>query len=212
MENATPPGLLTKLRRLIMDRVVRPLVIPPLARRGWRPAREIPPFPAYLGTEFGYDDERRIKNATALLSGRTLVSFERLVSLWQQVSYLDRYQIPGVLVECGVWRGGCAALMALAHMAAAGTPVRHLHLFDSFQGDPEPRAEVDGASAVEWAGASATGALRPIGRNVGSLQENRHLLEEVIAYPAHLIHYHVGWFQETLPRYVSRPRRSRSCG
>ncbi len=69
MGNATPPGLLTNLRRLIVDRGVRPLAIPAESRRGWRPAREIPPFPAYLGTEFGCQvsrldgRERRASNA-----------------------------------------------------------------------------------------------------------------------------------------------------
>ena len=33
----------------------------------------------------------------------------------------------------------------------------------------------------------------------GTLEENHQLLEMTIGYPAEFLHYHVGWFQETLP-------------
>ena len=52
--------------------------------------------------------------------------------------------IPGLVVECGVWRGGMSAALA----TVLG-PERTYYLFDSFEGLPAPK-EVDGVKAREW--------------------------------------------------------------
>lgn len=145
-----------------------------------------------------YDDEEAAREAVRVVDDYTMTSYERLVTLWQQVRYLDRAGIQGSLVECGTWKGGACGMMALAHLAVGG-PIRPLHLFDSFQGLPEPDAERDGVVAVEYAGGHASGALRGIGRCVGTLEVNQRLLGDIIRYPKELTHYHVGWFQETVP-------------
>jgi O-methyltransferase len=144
-----------------------------------------------------YDDEELAREALGIVKPYTMLSYERLITLWQQVRYLDKACIPGGLVECGTWKGGACGMMALAHRRC-GSPHRALHLFDSFQGLPEPNKEQDGEMAVRYADERASGSLRSIGKCVGLLEENKHLLEDVARYPAELIHYHVGWFQETL--------------
>ncbi len=169
-------------------------------QEGWRPSRCIPLDDVYMVGRFGYDDEEAIKTAISRVRDHTMVSFERLASLWQQVDYLDRFEVPGALVECGVWKGGTVGMMALAHLRSAVRPIRHLHLLDSFEGLPEPRADVDGSSAADYAGGHDTGSLRSIGRCVSPLDDSRRLLEQQIGYPVDLVHYHVGWFEETLPR------------
>lgn len=113
----------------------------------------------------------------------TLTRSSRLNVLYTLVRDLDRRRIPGAIVECGVYRGGSAAVMA---DAAGGT--RDLHLFDSFQGLPPP-GEKDGRLAREhfhegWC--------------EGGVEEVRGLLERM-HFPAARLHVHVGWFQETLP-------------
>ena len=145
-----------------------------------------------------YDDEPAAREAIALIENHTMLSYPRLVTLWQQVCYLDRTGIEGCLVECGTWKGGAAALMGLAHRRA-GEACRDLHLFDSFQGLPEPDRAHDGEMAVRYAGERAAGRLQSIGKCVGTLEDNKHVLTTVARYPASLTHYHVGWFQDTLP-------------
>ena len=110
------------------------VLVPFLCQRDWRRARMIALDADSLRPTFGFEEEGTIKGAVSTVRDYTLASFERLATLWQQVRYLDRYNIPGGLVECGVWKGGCAGMMALAHMQDRNTPVREIHLFDSFQG------------------------------------------------------------------------------
>jgi hypothetical protein len=169
-----------------------------LGGRGWRPARATPLRDGFLRAEFGIDEEVEIKAAVRRVRGNTMTSFERLATLWQQVRYLDRYAIGGALVECGTWRGGSVGMMALAHLASEPTPSRQIHLFDSFEGLPEPTAK-DGTKAARYAGGRVTGALDTIDACVAPLVDNRALLEGSIGYPTELLTYHQGWFQETVP-------------
>ena len=104
------------------------------------------------------------------------------------------------MVECGVWKGGAAGLMALAHLHDRARAERALHLFDSWEGLPEPRADFDGQRALDYASGHASGALKSIGQCVSSMEEASELLESTICYPRDLLHYHKGWFQETLAR------------
>lgn len=144
-----------------------------------------------------YDDELAAREVIALVEGRTMLSYQRLVTLWQQVSYLDAAGIPGALVECGTWKGGASALMALAHQRSGRTH-REVHLFDSFEGLPEPDHTRDGEMAVRYASERASGMLRSIGKCVGALEDNKHALHVIAEYPPTLTRYHIGWFQDTL--------------
>jgi O-methyltransferase len=57
--------------------------------------------------------------------------------------------VPGVLVECGTWRGGASMAMLLAQRQRFGRVVRPVYMLDSFEG--LPRAEdVDGPLARLW--------------------------------------------------------------
>jgi hypothetical protein len=168
-----------------------------LLMQGWRPTLGTPTDVATLNVSFHYDDESLIKEAVALVADYTMISFERAATLWQQVRYLDRYRIGGSVVECGVWKGGAIGLSALAHLSSAAPPQRHLHLFDSFQGLPEPNARLDGDAAVRFVEGRAKGALVTTHKSVGPIDYSRELLDK-IGYPQELIHYHVGWFQQTV--------------
>lgn len=66
----------------------------------------------------------------------------------QALAVIDR-GVPGVLVECGVWRGGCSAAMLLAQVAAHGTVPRRAFLLDSFEGLPSA-TERDGPMALAY--------------------------------------------------------------
>lgn len=109
------------------------------------------PADAYPWVQKGYDKEDSARAAIPRVLGHTQLSYERLVTLYEQVAHLERNNIEGCLVECGVWRGGAAGMMAIANLDTSEKR-RDMHLFDSFQGMPEPLVEKDGADALDWAG------------------------------------------------------------
>lgn len=61
-------------------------------------------------------------------------------SLYNSVKYIADRNIPGDLVECGVWKGGSAMLMAYTLMKA-GAADRNIFLYDTFEGMSEPTSE-----------------------------------------------------------------------
>lgn len=182
-------------------RILRPLarsteeliIFPYAAARGWRPSSLRSIRPEDLKWDFGFQSEAQIKAALRIAAPYTVASIDRLASLWWQLDYLDKHQILGALVECGVRQGGAAGMMALAHLANANPPTRHIHLFDSFEPMPEPK-EVDGSWAAEQS------RLWKLESQKVSPDTSRKLLVDLIGYPRAMVTYHVGWFSETLPR------------
>lgn len=70
----------------------------------------------------------------------TMTSRERMYALYQAVRYVIKYDIPGDFVECGVWRGGSAMLIALTLLSMKATD-RKIYLYDTFEGMSEPTKE-----------------------------------------------------------------------
>ena len=66
----------------------------------------------------------------------TMTSAERMYALWEATRYILRRNIPGALVECGVWRGGSAMIMGEVLRGSQ----RELWLYDTFAGMPAPAA------------------------------------------------------------------------
>jgi len=67
----------------------------------------------------------------------TMLSNERLRSLYDSAKYICDADLPGNIVECGVAAGGSSALMA-AVIARHSKRPRQLFAFDSFSGMPTP--------------------------------------------------------------------------
>ncbi len=67
----------------------------------------------------------------------TMTSKEALFALYTSINYVLDREIPGDIVECGVWRGGSSLLAALI-MKARKVSDRKLYLYDTFQGMPTP--------------------------------------------------------------------------
>ncbi|MBI2789637.1 MAG: class I SAM-dependent methyltransferase [Elusimicrobia bacterium] len=158
----------------------------------------------------GYELETEAETAIAKIRPFTMLPPERLITLYQQAAHCEEVRLPGAFVECGVWKGGSVALMALANLER-GAARRDLHLFDSFTDICEPDQAVDGERAVRevkaWSKDGGTaGKLAPVAGfydsmgGAGTLAGNKDLLEKTVGYPAERIHYHVGWFQDTLPK------------
>jgi O-methyltransferase len=78
----------------------------------------------------------------------TMTSPERVVSLIRAVRYVVEAEIPGALVECGVWKGGSAMAMALALANLGAT--RDMFLYDVFGLVPSPVSQDGDWAQEEW--------------------------------------------------------------
>jgi hypothetical protein len=123
----------------------------------------------------------------------TMAGYARLINAYDVVRRAEDAGIPGAIVECGVFKGGAAAMMTMA-----SSPARIVWLFDSFEGLPEPTAE-DGAKAVEYAGDRGGGVLQPIDRCVGPLELVEELFFDKLHVGRERVMIRKGWFQDTLP-------------
>jgi O-methyltransferase len=152
--------------------------------------------------------EEGAEEAINKISSYTMLSPQRLIALYQKVAFCEVHMVSGSFVECGVWKGGSVGLMALANMKY-GKKRRHIHLFDSFQEICAPDYSVDGEKAIletkKWTQGCSNGKLVPLTGiydvmgGPGTLEGNKDLLECNIGYDSGYLHYHKGWFQDTLP-------------
>lgn len=133
----------------------------------------------------------------------TLTSQERMYALYKAVEYVVRYSIPGDFVECGVWRGG-SSMMAGGAFKALGDTTRHLHLYDTYDGMPEPTAhdkdfgDKPAAQALQEAGGETFSELYRA--TLDEVQRNVSAIE----YPSAQTHYIVGRVEETLQHSVPK--------
>lgn len=72
----------------------------------------------------------------------TMVAKDDLKILIDLVDDINRNDVKGSLVECGVWKGGCAMVMAMSQINHNTN--RSIYLYDTFEGMTEPKSDKDG--------------------------------------------------------------------
>jgi O-methyltransferase len=136
----------------------------------------------------------------------TMLPMPRLFGAYEAIAAINREGIQGDVVECGVWNGGCVGLMGLANLKEPG-PKRKFHLFDSFEGLPQPSLRdidvIDNFKkmhpGLDLRGESGS-QLIPIGACVGNSQSSvEKLLVQYLGLNRGDLVFHVGWFQDTIP-------------
>lgn len=99
-------------------------------------------------------------------------------------------QVPGCIVECGVWRGGM-----IAGIADLMGPDRDYVLFDSFQGLPSAK-DIDGRAALAWQGDVTSPHY------YDNCAAPREFAERAMSMSGCTrVEFHAGWFDKTLPGY-----------
>ena len=124
-----------------------------------------------------------------------MVGLPRLLNAFDLARRVEQSGMTGAIVECGVFKGGCAGLMA--KVSANARSSRKMWLFDSFEGLPEPTV-LDGEKAVEYSGRSPSGNLVAIDRCVGVLETVEELLFDKLQLTRENVVLRKGWFQDTL--------------
>jgi hypothetical protein len=128
----------------------------------------------------------------------TMTTPEAIYVLSEAVRHVVSNELPGAIVECGVWKGGSMMAVAKTLLSAGKTDV-DLFLFDTFEGMSEP-TEKD----IHWTGESAKTQLAREEKEA-SLTWARATQDEVrqamrsIPYPPSRIHFVKGRVEDTLP-------------
>lgn len=134
----------------------------------------------------------------------TMTSPERIFGLCQAVDHLLSRNLPGDLVECGVWRGGSSVAM-IRSLLNRETRNRNLWLYDTFEG-MSPPTDHD----VDCFGNQAENLLardrddRVAQTSVwceASLEDVQHNIERC-GYPTDRVHYIQGKVEDTIPGQI----------
>jgi O-methyltransferase len=129
----------------------------------------------------------------------TMTSVERLYSVYKAVEYLAKANIPGDILECGVWRGGSCMLVALS-LLLFGDRERRILLFDTFEGHPRPDLDKDidlwgNKAVVDWDNSKSDGGSTDWG--FASIEEVRANLATT-GYPEAKLAFIKGKVEDTL--------------
>jgi O-methyltransferase len=150
-----------------------------LARRGYciaRPAR--------------FDFSARAEGTDWPAEAETMVGLKALDNIQYCIVEALKNNVPGDLIETGVWRGGACIFMRAVLKAAADNE-RRVWVADSFEGLPKASMEADrqsqqASSASEWRQlAVSVDEVKSNFRKYGLLDSQVHFLK--------------GWFKDTLP-------------
>jgi O-methyltransferase len=143
-----------------------------------------------------YDDE--VKATIRAVRPRTMTAHEKIHALVVATRYVVDNAIPGAIVECGVWRGGSMQAVARTLLERSVTD-RDLHLYDTFEGMPEPTDAdrgMDGTPAAELLARSPRSARVWAEASLDDVQAG---MAET-GYPEERIHYHAGKVEDTIPQ------------
>lgn len=136
-----------------------------------------------------YDRQLRESGQDWPSRSESMIGLKRMDNIQQAIAQIIADDVPGDLIETGVWRGGATIFMR-ANLKAWGDTSRKVWVADSFEGLPEPDAERYAADAgdthYKWDGLA-------VGVNIVKHNFERYgLLDDQVDFL-------VGWFKDTLP-------------
>lgn len=169
-------------------------------------------YKIYIGR---YDYGQESLEAMSVVKGHTMSTPIDMATLYELVIHVNKFKIEGDFVECGVWKGGSAGIMALANQRHDSGLSRRIQLFDLFDDIVAPDPDKDGPRAMDEVNkflkktgqsfASYKDGNKPISGiydghgGAGSVNIVKELLVNKIGASEASINFHVGLFQDTLP-------------
>jgi hypothetical protein len=83
------------------------------------------------------EGEKEFQELYSFCAPFTMTSIERMYSLYNSIKYIINNNIDGDIVECGIWRGGSAMLIA-KYLKIKNIRNRKIYLYDTYEGMPKP--------------------------------------------------------------------------
>lgn len=137
----------------------------------------------------GREHEKRLEGSDWPALGETMVGLKRLDNIEHLIETIIHEQVPGDLIEAGVWRGGAAIFMK-GVLRAWGINERAVWLADSFAGLPAPDATRYPADKDEFL--HTIPFLSVSEEEVRENFQRYGLLDDEVRFLK-------GWFKDTLP-------------
>jgi len=132
-----------------------------------------------------------------------MTSIERAYALYTSVRYIIQNQIPGAIVECGVWKGGSVMIVAYTLITLRQNN-RELYLYDTFAGMSQPE-NVD----RDFENRQASTLLKSEDKSVSQIwgyateAEVQNNLRKT-HYDFQNIHFIKGMVEKTIPKYLPK--------
>jgi len=114
------------------------------------------------------------------------------MTFMRNLAVVEKYGgVPGIIVECGVWKGGM-----IAGIASILGPQREYFLFDSFDGLPGAKA-IDGEKALRWQANKSSPKYHDNCKASVELAKQAMELAGVKSF-----HTMEGWFEDSLSSFT----------
>lgn len=146
--------------------------------------------------------DNNFKQMYPQVSKYSCLSVERMYTLYNAVDYVVKAEIPGDIVECGVWKGGACMLVAET-LLSLKTTTRKIFLYDTFKGMTQPNNRdiriSDAKSAkVKWE------ENRRKTHNSWMYAPFEEVKENMLStgYPKEKLVFVKGSVEETLPKHI----------
>ncbi len=154
-------------------------------------------------TDLTFDLEDEFLQFYNQCSAATMTSVERMYALWTAVRYVVSNDIPGDIVECGVWRGG-SMMLAAKTLLSLQQGDRRLWLYDTYEGMTKPTEEdvqsMTGETAQDVLASQELSEDNPFWA-LAHLPQVQKNMEET-SYPKDNISYVKGKVETTIPETV----------
>jgi O-methyltransferase len=155
-----------------------------------------------VSRELPADFSQRDKEIIRAVQSYTMTTYWRLHALINAVDFVVKHDIPGDIVECGVWKGG--SMMAVAKtLLAHDKGDRTLWLYDTYGGMPAP---IDKDIARD--GRPAAEKFEKVAIDENSSEWCYASLDDVkkavlsTGYDASRIHFIPGKVEDTIPEHI----------
>ncbi len=147
--------------------------------------------------EFPADYDAEYQDIIRAVRPYTMTGNDKLHALISATNYIHRYEIPGAVVECGVWRGGSMHAVART-LDRLGDHSRELYLYDTFEGMTEPTDKdkrYDGEPASQLLAAADKTSWVWAEASLEDVQAGF----QTVPYPSERVHFVKGPIEDTVP-------------
>lgn len=157
-----------------------------------------------LNNLFEPDMENEFKKTYFQFKPYTMTPLSRMYSLYKATKYVSENNIPGDIVECGVWKGGSSMISAHTLLSLRDTS-RDFYLYDTYEGMSEPSSK-DSSFFSKKDTLSKWKELQTSDHNEWDYSPLEEVKTNIIStgYPKEKIHFVKGKVEDTLPGTIPK--------